>query len=121
MKKISLLVSALMLTGATTFAQQAGNCKPIVRGVAQVDNGMEKQKLTKRCVPLVIKCEGRKVPVPTFMAYNLGADPTLNTPKKQMSYLANTGTSATATNSLWVNTNASDSRATGYSVRCVKE
>jgi len=36
--------------------------------------------------------------IPKFMAYNLGADPTLDTPKKQMAYLANTGTGATTTN-----------------------
>jgi hypothetical protein len=35
------------------------------------------------------------IPPVRFMAYNLGADPTLNTPKKQMEYLATNSFSAT--------------------------
>ncbi|MDR1591837.1 MAG: hypothetical protein LBS16_03010 [Prevotellaceae bacterium] len=36
----------------------------------------------------VTHCPGMFVPSVTFMPYNLGADATLNTPKKQMEYLA---------------------------------
>ncbi len=35
-----------------------------------------------------IECEDGNIPVPQFMAYNLGANPKYDTPKKQMEYLA---------------------------------
>jgi hypothetical protein len=50
--------------------------------VSQTQNGCESQR------KLVTVTVNTPPALPTFMAYNLGADPNLNTPKDQMAYLA---------------------------------
>ena len=48
--------------------------------------------------PKTILCGTLTVPIPVFMPYNLGADPTLDTPKKQMAYLSTASASTTTNN-----------------------
>ncbi len=45
--------------------------------------------------PILLTCGDQSIPVPEFMPYNLGADPSLDTPKKQMAYLASAGSTTT--------------------------
>ena len=44
-----------------------------------------------------VELESLRPPLPKFMDYNLGADPMLNTPKKQMAYMADDNNGLTAT------------------------
>jgi hypothetical protein len=98
--KLDLTAFQLPTTGADTPEKATGMVvynlaenKFVCPGLYVWDGSNWNRLLGEACPPYIpsveVKATGCSTPVPPvrFMAYNLGADPTLDTPKKQMGYL----------------------------------